>query len=173
MTHEPMMSWFNGLSGADAVRALRGCCDSARWAERIAAGRPYATADDLYAAADATLAGLAETDVDEALAAHPRIGDLPTGADSRREQAGVAGASEQTLADLAEANRAYEARFGHVYLVCATGKSADELLAIARSRLSNDPATERRVLRDELGKINDVRLRWLLHTRDGRTEADS
>jgi 2-oxo-4-hydroxy-4-carboxy-5-ureidoimidazoline decarboxylase len=162
MTDEPTMSWFNGLSRAEAVRALRGCCDSARWAERIAAGRPYSTPDDLYATADATLADLAEADIDEALAAHPRIGDRPTGADSRREQAGVAGASEQTLADLAEANRAYEARFGHVYLVCATGKSADELRAIARSRLSNDPATERLVLRDELGKINDVRLTRLL-----------
>jgi 2-oxo-4-hydroxy-4-carboxy-5-ureidoimidazoline decarboxylase len=172
MTDDPTVSWFNGLSGAEAVRALRGCCDSGRWAEQIAAGRPYSTPDDLYAAADATLADLAEADVDEALAAHPRIGDRPTGADSRREQAGVAGASEQTLADLAEANRAYEARFGHVYLVCATGKSADELLAIARSRLSNDPATERRVLRAELSKINYVRLWRMLHTTEGRTEAN-
>lgn len=173
MTDEPTMSWFNGLSGAEAVRVLRGCCDSARWAERIAAGRPYSTADDLYAAADATLADLAEVDIDEALAAHPRIGDRPTGADSRREQAGVAGASEQTLTELAEANRAYEARFGHVYLVCATGRSADELLAIARSRLSNDPASERRVLRAELAKINYVRLSRMLHTTEGRTESDA
>jgi 2-oxo-4-hydroxy-4-carboxy-5-ureidoimidazoline decarboxylase len=173
MTDEPTTSWFNGLSGAEAVRVLRGCCDSARWAERVAAGRPYATGDELYEAADAALADLAETDIDEALAAHPRIGDRPAGVDSRREQAGVAGASEQTLAELADANRAYEARFGHVYLVYATGKSAEELLAIARSRLSNDPATERRVLRAELGKINYVRLRRLLHTTDGRTEADS
>ncbi|HYJ67826.1 MAG TPA: 2-oxo-4-hydroxy-4-carboxy-5-ureidoimidazoline decarboxylase [Nocardioidaceae bacterium] len=162
MTHEPTLSWFNGLSDAEAVRALRGCCASVHWAERIASGRPYERADDLYAAADATLATLAEADIDEALAAHPRIGDRPTGADSRREQAGVAGASEQTLADLAAANRAYEARFGHVYLVCATGKSADELLDIARSRLSNDPATERRVLRAELAKINHIRLTRLL-----------
>jgi 2-oxo-4-hydroxy-4-carboxy-5-ureidoimidazoline decarboxylase len=173
MTDEPTMSWFNGLSDAEAVRALRGCCASARWAERIAVGRPYEAVDDLYAAADATLADLAEADIDEALAAHPRIGDRPTGAQSRREQAGVEGASGQTRAELADANRAYEARFGHVYLVCATGKSADELLAIARSRLSNDPATERRVLRDELGKINYIRLRRLLHTTDGRTEADA
>jgi 2-oxo-4-hydroxy-4-carboxy-5-ureidoimidazoline decarboxylase len=173
MTNEPTLSWFNGLPDAEAVRALRGCCASRRWAERVAAGRPYEAADDLYAAADATLADLAEADIDEALAAHPRIGDRPTGVDSRREQAGVAGASEQTLADLADANRAYEARFGHVYLVCATGRSADELLAVARSRLSNDPATERRVLRDELGKINYVRLSRMLHTTEGRTETDS
>ena len=163
---------WNALPDADAVQALRGCCASSRWAERVAADRPYATPEQLYAAADRVLAELDEADVDEALAAHPRIGDRPTGADSRREQSGVAGASRDTKAELAAANRAYEERFGHVYLVCATGKDADELLAILRSRLGNDAATERRVLRAELAKINYLRLRHLLHTTDHRTEAD-
>jgi 2-oxo-4-hydroxy-4-carboxy-5-ureidoimidazoline decarboxylase len=167
------LSAWNALPYADAVVALRGCCASSRWAERVAAGRPYATPEQLYAAAERVLAELDETDVDEALAAHPRIGDRPTGADSRREQAGVADASMDTRAALAAANRTYEERFGHVYLVCATGRDADQLLAILRSRLSNDPGTERRVLRGELAKINDIRLRRLLRTTDGRTEADA
>jgi 2-oxo-4-hydroxy-4-carboxy-5-ureidoimidazoline decarboxylase len=167
------LSAWNALPYADAVVALRGCCASTRWAQRVTADRPYATPEQLYAAAERVLAELDETDVDEALAAHPRIGDRPNGADSRREQSGVGGASSDTKAELAAANRAYEERFGHVYLVCATGKDADELLAILRSRLGNDPATERRVLRGELAKINDLRLRRLLHTTDGRTEADA
>lgn len=166
------LAWFNGLPEGEAVRVLQGCCASRAWAERVAAGRPYPTPDALYLASGRALIDLDEADVDEALAAHPRIGDRPSGDDSRREQAGVADASDETLAALAEANRAYEAKFGHVYLVCATGKSADELLAIARSRLDNDPATERGVLRGELAAINDVRLRRLLHTTDDRMEAD-
>jgi 2-oxo-4-hydroxy-4-carboxy-5-ureidoimidazoline decarboxylase len=167
------LSRFNDLPEAEAVRALRGCCASERWAERVAAGRPYEAPERLYAAAGEILAGLDEADVDEALAAHPRIGDRPSGADSRREQAGVATASEATRTALAEVNRAYEARFGHVYLVCATGKDADELLGIARERLANDPATERRVLRDELTKINTVRLRRLLHTTAETDQAEA
>jgi 2-oxo-4-hydroxy-4-carboxy-5-ureidoimidazoline decarboxylase len=162
MTEGIGLSGWNALPYADAVVALRGCCASSRWAEQVTADRPYATPEQLYAAAERVLAELDEADVDEALAAHPRIGDRPTGADSRREQAGVAGASTDTKAELAAANRAYEDRFGQVYLVCATGKDADELLAILRSRLGNDPTTERRVLRAELAKINRIRLSRLL-----------
>jgi 2-oxo-4-hydroxy-4-carboxy-5-ureidoimidazoline decarboxylase len=167
------LTWFNRLPEDQAVRVLVVCCATRRWAERVAAGRPYAAPEDLYAAADAVLADLDESDIDEALAAHPRIGERPSSADSRREQAGVATASDATRTALADANRAYEERFGHVYLVCATGKDADELLAIARDRLANDPESERRVLRAELAKINYVRLRRLLHTTDSRTETDA
>ena len=156
---------WNALPAAEATQAVRGCCASVRWADRVAANRPYATPEQLYAAAETVLAELDESDIDEALAAHPRIGDRPTGADSRREQSGVATASTDTRAELAAANRAYEERFGHVYLVCATGKDAAELLAILRSRLANDPTTERRVLRAELAKINRIRLGRLLGER--------
>lgn len=162
---EPILTWFNRLPAADAARELRSCCASRRWVEHVAAGRPYGTVEQLYAASDGALADLAESDVDQALADHPRIGDRPIGADSRREQAGVAAAPEATLAALADANRAYEARFGHVYLVCATGRDAEELLAIVRDRLSNDPDTERRVLREELAKINRLRLGRLVTAR--------
>ncbi len=119
----------------------------------------------LLSEADAALADVDEREVDKALAGHPRIGDRAAAthsAWSRLEQSGVDGTSDETLAALADGNRAYEERFGHVYLVCATGRSADELLAILQSRLHNDPDTERKVVRDELGKINRLRLEKLL-----------
>jgi 2-oxo-4-hydroxy-4-carboxy-5-ureidoimidazoline decarboxylase len=159
---------FNALPDHEAEAALLECCASRTWAGAVVAGRPYATPDRLIAAAQVALAELAESDLDDALAGHPRIGELPGASHSswsRREQAGVASAAEQTRAALGDANRAYEERFGHVYLVCATGKSADELLAIAHERLGNDPANERRIVRSELGKINRIRLERLLSGR--------
>ena len=152
---------FNELPAAEAVRALLACCASPGWADAVAAGRPYATTGDLYAAADHALGALDQGEVDAALAGHPRIGERPQGpggAWSRQEQAGMDDAQSATVAAIAEGNRLYENRFSHVYLVCATGKSADELLAILRSRLRNDAPTERRVVREELAKINRIRL---------------
>jgi 2-oxo-4-hydroxy-4-carboxy-5-ureidoimidazoline decarboxylase len=152
---------LNTLSAAEAQRFLRRCCASRRWVEEVAARRPYARKEDLYAAAEAALHRLDEDDLDEALAGHPRIGERPQEEEaswSRREQSGLASATDETLAAIAEGNRAYEARFGHVYLVCAAGRPAGELLAVLQQRLHNDPETERRVLRAELGKINRIRL---------------
>jgi OHCU decarboxylase len=150
-------------SGADDLRRLLlGVCSSPRWADAVAGARPYGSTADLYAAADRALGSMSEADLDDALAGHPRIGERADDAASRREQSGVSG--ETTLAALAEANREYEARFGHVYLVCASGRSGEELLALLRRRLGNDPATERRVARDELGKINRLRLERLAAT---------
>ena len=156
---------FNALPGDRAEEALLACCSSRRWAVAVAAGRPYRSAEEMYQAADTALAALSEADIDDALAGHPRIGEraaLGHSEWSNREQAGVAGAADDTRAALAEGNRTYEARFGHVYLVCATGKSPNELLAILKTRLVNDPATERRLVRGELGKINRIRLERML-----------
>ncbi|WP_432574290.1 2-oxo-4-hydroxy-4-carboxy-5-ureidoimidazoline decarboxylase [Kineococcus sp. SYSU DK005] len=149
--------------GEDGFRALLlSCCDAPAWAERVAARRPFGTGEALLAAAAEELAATTEADVDVALAAHPRIGERPAGAASRREQAAALAADPAVLDALAEGNRAYEARFGHVYLVCASGRGAEELLAVLRSRLGNDPATERAVLRRELAAITDLRLRRAL-----------
>jgi len=139
------------------------CCSSARWADAVASGRPYATPGDLLASSDAAVAGLAPADLEQALAGHPRIGER-RGADdrSRREQAGVLGADPATIQALAEGNEEYERRFGHIYLVCATGRDAAGLLALLRGRLGNDPDTEWGVVRRELGKINRIRLARLL-----------
>lgn len=158
---------FNSLPSTSAEQALLGCCSSPRWAATVAAGRPYASTEALYTAADRALAKLGERDRDAALGGHPRIGERGSGAaaaSSDREQAGLAGARQGTRDALAQGNRAYEALFGHVYLVCADGRGADQLLAMLYQRLGNDPATERAVLRGELGKINRIRLRRLLES---------
>ena len=144
------------------MHALFECCSSSIWARRVAGSRPYSTRDQLLDRADRVLAELSEAEVDNALDGHPRIGDKADNASSKREQAAVQSADAAVLRALAEANRKYEAQFGHVYLVCATGRSAPELLAILEERLGNDPETERRVLRVELAKINRIRLNRML-----------
>jgi 2-oxo-4-hydroxy-4-carboxy-5-ureidoimidazoline decarboxylase len=159
---------FNALPGDAAMRALLGCCASARWAAAVAAGRPYASIADLLRLSDEAVAGLAPADLREALSGHPRIGErseLSTGDPNRwspQEQAGMDGAADATRRALADGNAAYERRFGHIYLVCATGRSAGELLDLLRARLGNDAETERGVVRSELKKINRIRLDKLL-----------
>jgi 2-oxo-4-hydroxy-4-carboxy-5-ureidoimidazoline decarboxylase len=154
---------LNGLPAADAERVLLACCGSPAWARALAAGRPYADAEAVLTAADAALAALAEDEVDAALAGHPRIGERTAAASfSRGEQAGLDGSAAAVREALAAGNRAYEERFGHVYLVCATGRSGEELLAVLQERLAHEPAHERTVLREELRRINRVRLSSLV-----------
>ncbi|MGB3369903.1 MAG: 2-oxo-4-hydroxy-4-carboxy-5-ureidoimidazoline decarboxylase [Rhodococcus sp. (in: high G+C Gram-positive bacteria)] len=163
MLHEWIgLDGLNRLSDRQAMHALFECCSSSIWARRVAGSRPYSTRDQLLDRADRVLAELSEAEVDNALDGHPRIGDKADNASSKREQAAVQSADAAVLTALAEANRKYEAQFGHVYLVCATGRSAPELLAILEERLGNDPETERRVLRVELAKINRIRLNRML-----------
>lgn len=150
------------MPDGEAREALLACCQAARWAGELTGGRPYPS---LAALLDRAGAALTDEDVSEALAGHPRIGQAPGGSHSawsRGEQAGVAGSGDDVRAALAEGNRAYEKRFGHIYLVCAAGHSAPELLAILRDRLRNDPGTERQVVRGELRKINELRLTRLI-----------
>jgi 2-oxo-4-hydroxy-4-carboxy-5-ureidoimidazoline decarboxylase len=156
---------LNGLPDGAAREELLACCSSARWAAEVASGRPFASADEVIARSDAAVAGLTQADLEQALAGHPRIGDRSrpgAAAWSRQEQAGVETADQATVRALAEGNEAYERRFGHIYLVCATGRSGAELLVLLRKRLGNDPAAEWDVVRRELGKINRIRLRRLL-----------
>jgi 2-oxo-4-hydroxy-4-carboxy-5-ureidoimidazoline decarboxylase len=157
---------FDALSDAEAEAELLTCCASRQWAAAVAAGRPYGSADELLRVAGAAVRGLGWPDVEEALSAHPRIGDRPEGADrasawSRGEQSGVNDADRAALTALAEGNAAYEARFGHVFLICATGRTAPEMLAELRERLTNDLETERSVVHGELVKITELRLRKL------------
>jgi 2-oxo-4-hydroxy-4-carboxy-5-ureidoimidazoline decarboxylase len=164
----PSLEWFNHLDADQARETLLACCASHRWAHDVAAGRPYPDLAALQTAADASLARLSWDGVREALAAHPRIGDRATGADreatwSRNEQVGVDTATSTTKADLVAANAAYEERFDHVFLICATGLPADHMLAEARRRLGNEPAAERQETVRELGKIVRLRLAKLVH----------
>lgn len=156
---------FNALSDRQRMHLLFEVCSSTIWARRVVAGLPFRDAEALYDRADRVLAELPDAEIDAALDGHPRIGASVSAAhspSSAREQARVADADEAVKAALAEKNREYEDRFGYVYLVCASGRSADELLAILTDRLDNDPETERRVMRSELAKINRLRLERLL-----------
>lgn len=156
---------FNALSDRQRMHLLFEVCSSTIWARRVVAGSPFRDAEALYDRADRVLAELPDAEIDAALDGHPRIGASVSAAhspSSAREQSRVADAGETVKAALAEKNREYEDRFGYVYLVCASGRSADELLAILTDRLDNDPETERRVMRSELAKINRLRLERLL-----------
>ncbi len=161
------LAGFNALSRDEAATALTACCAARRWIAAVAAGRPFAEPEDLHRAAAEHLAALDWCDVQEALAAHPRIGERPEGAAreaawSRAEQAGAADADARTAAQLAAANAAYEARFGHVFLIRAAGRTASQLLAAALTRLDHDERTEQAVVRDELSQIVRLRLDKLL-----------
>ena len=141
------------------TRELLKVCASPKWADAMMSARPFASWDAMAAHAR----GIELTD-DEwlaAFAAHPRIGDRKPGWSSQ-EQAGTRGASDETLRALADGNRAYEERFGFVYLICATGKSADEMLATLRTRIGNDRKTEIRNAAEEHRKITELRLEKLV-----------
>jgi OHCU decarboxylase len=163
---------LDALTAEAAERELLACCGSWEWARRMAAARPFADEDALLEAADRLWWELGEEAWLEAFRAHPRIGERKAEAEAGRtererrwsagEQAGAAGAGEETRAALAEGNRAYEARFGFVFLVCATGRTAEEMLATLRARMGNEPAEELRVAAEEQRKITRIRLRkWL------------
>jgi 2-oxo-4-hydroxy-4-carboxy-5-ureidoimidazoline decarboxylase len=155
---------FNGLAEAEASRLLTGCCAARRWVSQVAAGRPFESVDAVLQRSDAAVAGLTLADLEQALSGHLRIGERPGGdsGGSWREQSGVDRDDRALMRALADGNRDYEQRFGHIYLVCASGRSGAELLALLRGRLGNDPAAEWRVVRSELEKINRIRLARLL-----------
>ncbi len=158
---------LNALDAAAAERELLTCCRARRWASQVVAGRPYAKLTALLNASDAVVAKLTDDDIAEALAAHPRIGERADGdaresAWSRHEQSGAAEATPAARKALAEGNAAYQKRFGQVFLICASGLSAEQVLVNLRTRLGNDAGTERAVVREELRKITQLRLRKLV-----------
>jgi OHCU decarboxylase len=148
---------------SEAQERLFSCFASRKWAQLVAEGWPYPDLESLLGAADRAWAELEPSDWAEALAGHPRIGERggSSPAASEREQSGVRLAAGRTLDALAAENRLYEARFGHVFLIAAAGKSAEEILAALRERMENDPVTEARVAAEEQRKIARLRLREL------------
>jgi len=161
---------LNALLSEEAEDALRACCGSPKWAQQMAAQRPFNGVEPLFRAAADTWQALGRDDWLEAFRSHPQIGEkkakgkqsVRTGKWSAQEQAGAAGAGAATRAALAEANRAYRDRFGYIFIVCATGKSAAEMLEFCRRRLGNDPETELRIAAEEQAKITRLRLEKLL-----------
>ena len=152
---------LNGLPSGDAVAELLRCCGSRAWARQMAESRPFRDLSALRDAADRIGSSLGREDWLEAFAAHPRIGEKGSRW-SEAEQAGARGADRETLAALVEANRRYESRFDHIFIVCATGKSAAEMLELLRARIDNDPETELRIAAEEQRKITNLRLEKLL-----------
>jgi 2-oxo-4-hydroxy-4-carboxy-5-ureidoimidazoline decarboxylase len=154
---------------ADARRWLSSSCGSTRWVEQMLARMPFASLSDALTAARAEWFALTPDDWREAFQHHPKIGDREalrrrfpaTHHLSAHEQAGVGGASDDVLDELARLNGEYETRFGYIFIVCATGKGADEMLAILRERLHNDPASEIRIAAEEQARITELRLKNL------------
>ena len=168
---------LNGLEEAAATREFLRCCGSRRWATRMAVSRPFADARTLADAAERAFEALDRDDWLEAFTAHPKIGAGGAGGEdgageaggaggssawSAQEQALVAEAPDTTRQRLAEANRDYEARFGYIFIVCATGRTAAEMLALLDRRLPNDPGAELRIAADEQRKITRLRLTKLV-----------
>ena len=166
---------LNALPDSAARAELLRCCGSSRWALMMASARPFATADMMAVHADAVWSSLDATDWLEAFRAHPRIGEsvVATGAAgpgesdgagrwSEQEQALVQSADDAVRHRLAEANRRYEARFGYIFIVCATGTRADEILVMLERRLTNDPDLERRIAAEEQRRITRLRIAKLI-----------
>ena len=161
---------FNALPDERAAEALTACCGAHRWVAAMIGSRPFTSVDALVAAANDRWGETNESDWREAFDHHPRIGESRSvrtqghraTAWSAGEQSQAASADGQIKQELAEVNAAYETRFGHIYIVCAAGRSAGELLAMAHSRMRNDSATELRVAAEEQRKITELRLRKLI-----------
>ncbi|WP_089107145.1 2-oxo-4-hydroxy-4-carboxy-5-ureidoimidazoline decarboxylase [Streptomyces hyaluromycini] len=159
----PGLARFNELEERAALAALHEACASTAWARRLLAARPYATPEALYTASDAAMAELSTADLAQAMAGHPPIGrPKPGDPTSAREQSGMAGAGDGLKAEMLELNLAYQERFGHVFLICATGRSGEEMRDAVKERIGNPPEQEREIVRTELGKINRIRLARLV-----------
>ena len=165
-----LAGYLNGLGDAAGRTEFLKCCAATRWADAMLAARPFADDDAVFAAAERTWWALGRDDWLEAFAAHPRIGDrdavdarhAATRGWSRQEQAGAAEADAGLRAALAAENAAYEARFGHVFLICATGRTGQEMLAALRERIGHDPGAELRVAAGEQARITRLRLERLV-----------
>lgn len=164
-----LASW-NAASAPEALEAMIACCGARRWAAAMVARRPIRTVFELSAAADEEWARMEESDWMEAFVCHPRIGErkaahasAQSSAWSRQEQSSTDQAAERVLAELAAGNELYERRFGFTYIVCATGKSAEEMLVILNRRLAGDRACELREAAEQQRQITQIRLgKWLI-----------
>jgi 2-oxo-4-hydroxy-4-carboxy-5-ureidoimidazoline decarboxylase len=161
-----LLQALNELDEHEAIALFRQCCNSRRWAGEMTSRRPFSGTDAILDAAREVFRSLTTGDWKEAFAGHPKIGDVtdlmkkfPTTADaSSREQSGIRQTSGEILAALAAANEVYESRFGYIFIVCATGKNAGEMLHILNSRLRNNPDEELNIAEQEQEKITMLRL---------------
>jgi len=152
---------LNALAPAEARAALARCCGSSRWVAGMLVRRPWASTEALHADAGQVWRALGGADWREAFAAHPRIGGEGGDGWSRQEQAQVGQAAADTRAALRAANDRYFERFGYIFIVCATGRSAEQMLALLQARLGNDPARELALAAEEQARITHLRLEKL------------
>ena len=161
---------LNNLLEPERKELLQKCCGAQNWVERMNAFFPVQSKEELFAEADRTWFACTEADWREAFEHHPKIGDLSslkdkfanTGKWAANEQAGVNQTSEEILRALAEGNKKYEEKFGYIFIVCATGKTAEEMLALLQERLPNSPEAEIKIAMAEQNKITRIRLEKLL-----------
>lgn len=166
----PVLEEWNAADEKSAMEAMLACCGARRWAAAMVAHRPIASIAALSEAADAEWSTMSEADWLEAVASHPRIGERKPSSPSEKssgwsqqEQAGTASASGNVMRELAEGNAIYEERFGFTYIVCATGKSADEMLDLLKRRLANDRMAELKEAAEQQRQILQIRLgKWLV-----------
>lgn len=161
---------LNNLSQQEAFDELFKCCGCTNWANKLSAQRPFESIQDLFSKSDQLWAGATKEDGLEAFQHHPKIGDIKslekkfasTKEWAGGEQAGVNTASQVVLQELAKGNADYEHKFGYIFIVCATGKSAEEMLALLNNRLGNDAETELKIAMGEQNKITKIRLEKLV-----------
>jgi OHCU decarboxylase len=161
---------LNSMSPSQAEAEFLKCCGSRNWARQLTSARPFASLDELISKADRVWWSLDSEDWLEAFHSHPKIGEkkaaAPTAVEAQRwsedEQSGLRNSEKETLQALAKLNQTYEEKFGFIFIVCASGRSSEEMLAILRERLQNDAAEELRIAAAEQAKITQLRLRKLL-----------
>ncbi|GGO92475.1 2-oxo-4-hydroxy-4-carboxy-5-ureidoimidazoline decarboxylase [Wenjunlia tyrosinilytica] len=159
------LAWLNAAAEEEAAPLLHEVCSARAWGQAVLSARPYADTGALFAASDRATAALTDSGLEEAMAGHPPIGRPKAGdPTSAREQSGV---RESQREELLEMNLRYQDTFGHVFLICATGRTGDEMLAALRERLGNTPEREREIVRVELGRINRIRLDRLVTEKGG------
>ena len=164
------LAWLNSLPADDAAKELLQCCGSKRWARQMSDERPYENLADVITNANETWWSLDRDDWLEAFRSHPRIGEKKAAGSvsaqskawSGQEQAGVNSASAETTNTLATLNHAYEQKFGFIFVICATGKTSDEMLAALRERLEHNAAEELPIAAAEQCEITELRLKKLL-----------
>ena len=164
------LDWLNSLGPEQAANELLQCCGCKRWVEAVVSRRPYSSLETLLTTADEVWSSLQPDDWLEAFQSHPKIGERKAAASlsersrqwSGQEQAGVSNASRETIESLAALNQAYEKKFGFIFIICATGKSSEEMLSALRARLVNNRPTELPIAAAEQGKIIHLRLKKLI-----------
>jgi len=166
----PSLELINRLEESEAVSELMKCCGSSRWAALVAEARPFQDEESMLHSATAAWKKTEPEDWLEAFSHHPRIGERKAAKSqteqergwSQQEQSNAVKQAEDSLNKLSDLNRQYENRFGYIFIVCATGKTAEEMLALLKSRLLNDPESELKIAAEEQRKIMELRLRKLV-----------